>query len=229
MNRIAEETPKISVNKLGEYIVASPLRQRRILEQLKYPEESKYGSTSHYDARKAIIRYLCGGFNDKAIHLCIKKLEKAIPKSDHQRNMNLASIDALNKVLNSDAIDKNISFAAYEGTNPKIDINGVSISVNPDVVVFSSNRNGISFGALKIHLSKSFTLTEESSKYVAAMLYYFMDNTNCHGITHPLKATNCISYDVFTNRSVVCPNSTKRRISDIEACCANIASIWDGI
>lgn len=229
MNRIVEETPKISVNKLGEYIVASPLRQRRILEQLKYPEESKYGSTAHYDARKAIIRYLCSGFKDKAINLCIKKLEKAVPKSEYQKNMFLASIEALNNVLNSDSIDKNLSFAAYNGDNPKIEINGVSISVNPDVVVLSSNRNGISFGALKIHLSKSFTLTEESSKYVAALLYYFMDNTSCHGITHPLKASNCISYDAFTDRAIVCPNSTKRRIGDIEACCANIASIWDGI
>lgn len=225
---IVTAKPKMTVNKLGEYLVASPTRQRRILEQLKYPKENKFGAVAHSDAREAIKQYFIKGFDENVIKNCIESLESKIPANDYQAIMNAASIEALEAVLSCEIINSDFEYHPYIGSNPKLDIKGVELSIYPDLIVKCKSKGTIQFGGLKLHLSKSSSITEEGNKYEAALIYKFLDE-NREGEIAELKAACCISYDIFQNTFIECPKSVKIRLDNIEAGCLNIVAIWDSI
>ena len=85
MNRVINE-PHISVNKLGEYLVATPSRQRKILEILKYPKDEGGGwGHVHSEARLAIKRYFVNNLDESYIKRCIKSIRKKIGTRDEKK------------------------------------------------------------------------------------------------------------------------------------------------
>ncbi len=221
-------TPKMTVNKLGEYIVANPKRQRRILEQLKYPQENKFGPMAHQEAREAIKQYFVNNFDETYIHDCIAELHAKTATNDFQQALIDSSIEGLQFVLESETINENLEYELYSGANPKLNINGVEISVYPDLIVRSKVRGKEYYGALKLHLSKNSALTEEGNKYIAAMLHKF-GASHIESGTNPIRTENFISYDIFKDAFIECPRSIVTRMDHIEACCLNIVAIWASI
>lgn len=82
-----EKKPKMTVNKLGEFLTANPARQRKILELLKYPKDNKFASTSYSEAREAIKKYLLSGFEEQIILDSISALSGKEASSDYQLGM----------------------------------------------------------------------------------------------------------------------------------------------
>lgn len=223
--------PKMTVNKLGEFLVANPKRQRRILEQLKYPKENAFGFTPYGDVRETIKKYFVSGFDEQIINDYILLLEKKSEDpglGDWNRGIINSSIEALENVLDSENLNTEFIYEEYKGGNPKVLIHGVEISINPDLIVTSEKRGKNCIGALKIHISKNSSSNEDGSKYVATLLNDFViahlqtENNVC-------KNENSISYDVFNRTFVESPKSFKRRMEDIYAGCMNIKAIWDSI
>ena len=221
------QPPKMSVNKLGEFLVATPKRQRSILKSLKYPGENKFRFTGYNDARKAIKEYILGNFDEEILLEYIEKLE--IIPDEEKDNFTDSSILALTTVLESNKLpDSGFTFLPYEGMNPKLEIEGVEVSVYPDFVVHSETVKGEYCGAAKIHISKAGHFGEEGGKYISTMIYDFTGKyIDKSGRT--LRNTNCISYDVFSDSLIECPKSISRRWVEIEAGCKNIVAIWDSI
>lgn len=227
---MTKNTPKMTVNKLGEFLTANPARQRRILEQLKYPKENKFGATSYTEAREAIKNYFLSDFNEQVILDCIAELEAKDAPNDYQSGMISSSIEALECVLNSQEISRfnDAEFYPYEGSNKKMNIQGVEVSVYPDLMLKTQSRNSSYLGSLKIHLSKSGTLSEMGAKYVAVMLYSFIEQNELQeGLK--MRPDNNVSFDVFTDLIMPCPNGVKMRWNEIESGCLNIMAIWDTI
>lgn len=222
--------PKITVNKLGEFLVAPPKRQRRILEQLKYPKENAFGLV-YGDVREIIKKYFISDFDEKILERGIKLNSSKLKdkkSSDWQKNVAIASIEALKKVNDFYFDISNITFEEYTGKNPKVIIHGVEISIMPDLIVRSSTKTKELIGSLKLHISKNSKSDENACLYVAALLHnYSIDQLQETGIT--AKNENSISYDVFKEIFVESPKSFKRRMDDIEAGCMNIKAIWDTI
>jgi hypothetical protein len=219
--------PKITVNKLGEFLTATPRRQRKILEAIKYPSENKFMFTGYNEARRAIKEYVLNDFDENILLNCINEFEE---KPEEERdNFTDSTINALTIILESNEItDTGFTFLPYDGENPKLLIEGVEVSVNPDFIVHSATARGEYIGAAKFHLSKSGHYGEEGGKYISAILYAFAEeHINLNGRT--LRNTNCVSYDVFTDTLIECPNSIVRRWQDIQAGCQNIVAIWDSI
>lgn len=50
--------PRISVNKLAEYMVSKAARQRKLLRDRKYPDEDFNMGMYHREASEAVSRYL---------------------------------------------------------------------------------------------------------------------------------------------------------------------------
>lgn len=226
----AQEKPKITVNKLGEFLTATPKRQRRILEQIKYPQDNKFSAIAHGEAREAIKQYLINGFDENIISDCIESLTGKLGGTDHQKKMDSASVDLLNLVLKSENLDKDsFTYEAYTGNNPKFHIEGVEVSVYPDIVVKSSSRGKDHIGGLKIHLVKNDNLTGESGQYVAAILNRFAGGLVTDDETETSRPDHSISYDVFTDSFIDCPTSVVRRWENIAAGCMNIHDMWDSI
>ena len=221
------DQPKITVNKLGEFLVSSPKRQRSILEALKYPSDNKFLFTGYNDARKAINDYIINDFDERILIDMIEKLESLV--GDEKDNFTDSSIKALTIVLESNTLsDSGFTFLPYDGDNPKMTIEGVEISVYPDFIVNYESRGNEYIGAAKVHLSRSGRFGDEGAKYISTILSKFtQDHIDKSGRT--VKNTACVSYDVFTDSLIDCPKSIVRRWQDIEAGCKNIVAIWDSI
>lgn len=223
--------PKITVNKLGEFLVAPASRQRSILKQIKYPRESKYGVAPYGDVKEAMRKYFVSNFDEKHIVKEIKnqKLKlKSTNISDWSKSVVGSSLEALDMVLNFDFPCDGLTFEHYAGANPKVIIHGVEVSINPDLVVYSSTKVKNYVGALKFHVSKNSKSDENACAYVSSLLHnYSSDQLSSAKLT--AKNQNSISYDVFKDIFMESPKSFKRKMDDIEAGCMNIKAIWDSI
>jgi len=225
--RTNNSKPRMTVNKLGEFLTASPKKQRSILTALKYPGENKFRFTGYNEARRAIKNYLLNGCDNQILLDCIIALEAK--DEDEKDNFTDSSIEALTKVLESDKLDvEGFTYLPYEGDNPKLNIRGVEVSVYPDFIFHSESRGNEFTGAGKIHLSKDGYFGEEGGKYITTMIYSFVEN-HVDLADRSIKHSNCISYDVFTDSIADCPRSIARRWQNIEAGCENITAIWDSI
>ena len=225
------ESPRLTVNTLGEYLVARPKRQRKILQQLKYPKENTFSASAYKEAREAIKSYFISGFEEEIIQNCNTALQSNLDsaRSDYHENMLNSQIEALEAVLDSDNIDDSFEYIKYEGENEKMEIEGVEISVYPDLIVRSKIRRQKYMGSMKIHLSKSGQINSDGGEYIAALLNKYTQEHIQIPNSFKLRSENSISYDVFSDSFVHCPNSCKRKLDDIVAGCQNIAAIWSTI
>lgn len=219
--------PKISLNKLGEYLQANPQRRKKIVSDAKNPKA--FIVTRYGDAREAIKNYFTSGFNEEVLNASIEAHETKDTASVFQEQDQALSIELLEVMLDLDLPDlSDFSVNTYEGANPKLDISGVDVSVNPDLIIRGDYRGQKVVGAIKLHISKSNQLDEEGAKNVATMLKEFVENhiaKDDEKVHLPL----CISVDTFGKSVGTAPKSFKRRMTHISSACEEIALWWDTV
>jgi hypothetical protein len=213
------------VNKLGEYLIATPARRRRIIFDAKYPQE--FITRRYLKAESAIKDFYLNAAKDERIILnAIKELQEYRPKNKHQLEVKNSCIDALSKFLklndNFAIVDGDKHY--YEGINKSATLNfaGTEISVRPEVLIF---ENGEICGAVKLYLSKSHPLSKDSGEYISTLIKSYLEEE--YDLT--IKARNCFVLDVFSNNIFIAPNAFKKRLNDIEAACEEISSRWPTI
>ena len=130
-------TPKISLNKLGEYLDATPARRRQIVKEQKEPQP--YVAARYKDAREAIVEYIESGMNDEEKLLdVINKLKSDISGSEFYIQDKQASAQAIEDFLDtSEQIDiDGLSAHAFEKKENSIMlVSGVNISIRPDIIL----------------------------------------------------------------------------------------------
>jgi hypothetical protein len=219
-------TPRISINKLGEYLVASPRRRRRILLDQKYPQTIV---TARYrEAEEAIIDFLVGkGEDDRILENAIRRIELGEARTDWEDTNQRICVEALTNFLDL-ADDLDLTHAARIWTEDAVDtlvLSGVSISVRP--TVFIQGRNAVgdpAVGAIKVHFSKSSPFTRESGAYVAGGLRHYLFTTRPGG--PPAARALCIAIDVSSRRVYTAPRAYKQRLGDVEVGCEEISRGW---
>lgn len=217
--------PRISVNKLGEYMIASPLRRRRIAADQKRPRE--FIVTRYRDAVAAMVEFLAaGGNSDRIITRAIADLEAKPVSTDFQLQDRDLSVEALESFLDTvDQLDlSGLTVRAGDSDAAPLLIGGVSVSVRPDIVVTGQNRNGGTVGCVKLYLSKSFPLNEAAGAYIGAVLTRFTEGYLADDATADYRL--CSVVDVFGQQVFTAPRAVQRRQNDIEAACEEIALLW---
>lgn len=209
------QTPKISVNKLGEYLNATPSRRSTILKDQKYP--SKFKTVRYKDARDTIVDFTKSGMSNETVVLNkIDELSRYVSNSefkDQDKRLSAISIETFLDI--SDDID--IDFQKYQiesvdnfSENHTM-ISGVSISIRPDILI-KNNDNGFVVGAMKLHFSKTTPLGDEGCKYVAtAMKSYLEENNPSSKIDNKM----CLVVDIPNKNVKHAPNAYKKRMKDI--------------
>lgn len=214
--------PRFSVNKLGEYLTSkSAHRRKRIIEEQKYPPA--YITTLYREVREAIIKYVIHNYDEDIINEAIESINKSTLKDTEKEN----SVLALKEILSADLPDlTGITKSRYKGRNPKLNEEGLDISVNPDVILKIGNK----VGAIKIHIIKTekSRLNDEASKLVGIMLHKFVQE-HVAGSKELADNSLCISIDCFGNSHDIAPKSTSRRWTNIHAACEEIVSRWDSL
>ncbi|HZX58978.1 MAG TPA: hypothetical protein VFE54_09635 [Mucilaginibacter sp.] len=223
VKRSTQQNPRISVNKLAEYLEANPTRRKKIVYDAKHPEP--FVTTRYKDAREYIKSYICGETDEDAILVRIDAFNTADADSDFQEQDNNLSAEVLELLLDTDISSwDGYEISSFEGENTLVNISGVDISVNPDLLVKQEKGGETKFGLIKLHLSKTNQLSEESQKIVAVMLLGF-----AHKIAEEYGTPEekmCMSFDIFKQHSECCPTAVKMRLRKIEAACEEIALWW---
>lgn len=229
------KTPKMSVNKLAEYMEANPSRRKKIVNDAKYPEP--FITTRYKDAREIAKSYLNGDINDTQVLKEIGKFERAaiaaakIPNNDFQVQDNQLSADALGLLLDTELPDlTGAKVETFNEPNKKVIIRGVAISIYPDLIIKKGGAGIINVGIIKLHFIKNFQLSDESQKIVSVMLSeyarkYVINPSKNEVVNNKL----CFSVDIFKQQFVECPSSVKMRLKKVEDACEEIALWWDSL
>lgn len=217
--------PKISLNKLGEYLNATPQRRRRIVYDAKHP--SNFIVTRYTDVRDAIKQYFISNYESSIIEDSIESHNAKVCTTDFQENDKITSIEALELILDAELPDlSDYVITPYNGANQKVVISGVDVSVNPDLVIRGSHKGKDVVGVIKLHISKNNQLGKEGLQYVTTVLKSFTE-TNISNKTEVVKSDLCISIDTFGQVYEIAPASFKKRMADITSACEEIALWWD--
>ncbi|MPT52922.1 hypothetical protein [Delftia sp.] len=212
--------PKISLNKLGEYMNATPARRRRIIEDQIAPKE--FIATRYFDARENIVDCIAGKISEDQLTQLAEDLRNKEYDSKFTTQDKNLSADAIDSFLEiSDQIPENYKFEKVAASEKsRLEISGVDVSIRPDAYIKNDNDEVV--GALKLHFPKSNPLTTASGEYVATALKTFVEEDTKNPIDHKL----CIVVDVPSSSVISAPKAGKKRMIDIEAACEEIAAQW---
>ena len=217
----------MSVNKLGEYMVASPSRRERIIADQKNPQPVR---TNVYDeAQKIATRFIVSGDkNGDYLDREIERLSGDDSGSTWQTQSNMLCADAIaafKEIVDAFASD-GLTLQYGDLSASKLHIGGIEVSVRPEVVVTRANRFGDQcVGAVKLHFPKTHHLGKKGGEYVASTVHQFVTEhpptpgKPDFGLCYVMDVSAC---DVFT-----APRAYKRRRADIAAACREIARAWD--
>jgi len=214
---------RISVNKLGEYLNASPARRRRIVKDQKEP--SAYITSRYGDARQEIVSFLEGGMVDEdALASTAAHLRQA-PGSDFIRQDKANSADAIEDFLETaDQLNfDGLTVQAMDPTTPaNMEIANVTVSVRPEALL-RDEVTGAVVGAVKLHFPKSFPLTDKAPDYVATALREYLAQTYDANAVDPKR---CYVVDIPTHTVTCATKASKKKMSDVEAACEEINARW---
>lgn len=218
-------SPRISVNKLGEYLLANPVRRRRIISDQKYPAD--FIVARYRDAVDPIVRFLSSDSRDEQIiSEAIDRLASRPVATDWQDQDRALSIEALESFLScADQLPADgVAYSAGDADPERLTFAGVEVSVRPELLLTRSTPNGAQVGAFKIYVVKSFALTDDSAPYIGAVLQQFAtDHLTPRGMPD---YRLCGVLDVFTGRVFMAPRAYRNRLSHVEAACEEIARAW---
>lgn len=223
---LAPGTPRISVNKLGEYLVVGPGRRHRILHDAKFPPD--FIRPVYRTATEVIAAFIAGGMSDiAALERAMEALGNETPNTVwDQRRIN-SNIDALETFANMiDAID-------LRGAAPELGAhqaallmrNGVAISVRPEVVLRGTRRGQSVVGGLKLHFPKANPLGPEASGFVSAAMAAHLQATQ----GDPVEPSLCGVVDVSSAQFFPGPTATRQRLRAVDDACTEIAARWPTI
>jgi hypothetical protein len=220
-------TPRISVNKLAEYMVATPARRRGIIRDQKVRREVVVAR--YQEVYSAIAEYLADSADVGPVYRRLDKLYSATAKSAWELQNNQLSAEALEWFLSFvDEIDlSQFETIRAAQTLPLMDVAGVGVSVKPSVLLRVPGTSRVA-GAVHIYLSKLFAFDDEAAAYAGAVVHQFVDTVLEHG-NHKVDPANSYVIDVFARRIHVGPRAYKRRRKDIEAACEEIAQRWAAV
>ena len=218
-------TPRISVNKLGEYLTATPARRRQIVKEQKYPPT--YQVIRYNDAEEAIAEFLLGNRDPSILDRHVKTLRRATPSSDYDAQRIELCIDAIEsfRELAPDLSLPGLRIKRSASDASQLRIGGVNVSVRPEVILGSASDEEGRTGLIKLYLSKSYSLDERSGLYVAAVARRYAEKYLDGAVDPDL----VLVVDVFAQAVFSAPKAVKRRFADVEAACEEISARWSTV
>lgn len=227
MSNVQQQTrknPRISVTKLGEYMTASVVRRRAIVRDQKRPRPvivARYNK-----ARRVIVEHLAGTADKHRLIDTIEALECQQPTSKWHAQDQMLSVEALDHFFDVQLPLDTWQVQRCPGNPPKLDVNGVAVSIRPDLLVRGTNRAGKAwYGAVKVHISKGFALNEAAAQYSATALHQWAEQ-HLATPTTPVNPRGCLVIDVFSQSVWTAPTAHQRRRAHLAAACEEIALRW---
>lgn len=196
--------PRMTFSALCEYLAATPVRQRSILKEQKYP------TPAVWSYRRAICQ-----LQDFAT--VGTPLKSGAPNlAPHEKEV----VD----ILIGNGWRVPAPTARKPNTHqPAFDLNGVELAVFPDLLLGAS---GHATGSLKFYFAKGKPLSPDVGQWMATLLHHYQTSILADASTDPRL---CIVYDVRKNTSHAAAKRKVRLVKNVEAACSMIAAAWPTI
>lgn len=220
----ARRTPRISVNKLGEYLTATPARRKRIIYEQKHPPT--FQVIRYREAERAIVDYLVGGQDEKILEKARTRLAATVPESEFEAQKVQLCTEALEAFEDClDMLDLDgLALTAGQSDPDQLEFAGVNVSVRPEIVLVGEDRGGPRVGCIKLYFGKTGPLDDRSGPYVSTVLAAFAErNLAAKG---RVDSRLVLTVDVFARKTFAAPKARARRLDDIAAACEEIAARW---
>lgn len=217
--------PKISVNKLGEFMTSTATRQKGIVRDQVADKPPGFKAFRYTEARAACSRYFIEGFNVSVLDEAIAIIDAKEELNKHDKNDKKVSIEALNelKLLDTSAY-KDFVFTRFEGPGA-MEIAGVDVKVNPDLIIRAIHKKKKVIGAVKFHLKKTQRLTPAGQEIVAIVVNKL--------IAEKIKAEDevakyelMLSIDLFNGGAIAAPKNQTQDWRSIESSCSIYSALW---
>ncbi len=220
--------PRISVNKMAQYVTSRATRQNQILRTAKFPPD--YITAYYREAAEAVARFLASDMTDFAIlDNAQNALSQKAATNVYETRRIGGNIDALETFAGMlDDINFGGATPALGATTaPHLTIKGVSISVRPEVTLHLQKKGEGLVGGIKLHFVKTEPLDAEQAGYITAMMCgYCKDHLWQKGAALP---DHCMVIDLASAQVYPGVKSTKARMKEVENACGQIASLWPSV
>ncbi|MCP3137267.1 hypothetical protein [Pyxidicoccus xibeiensis] len=219
------ELPRVSVNKLGEYLTATPARRKRIIYDQKHPPEQQY--LRYPEASHAITDFLCRGLDLSILRDHQRRFACSVPQTEFEAQRLQLCSEALERFADLVPwLDLNETIISAVGAEPPcLEMAGVTISVRPEVVLQRMDKHGNArVGLMKLYFAKHHPLDERSGQYIGTMLQRFAEQHLCQ--LGPCDHRLIQVVDVFAGTIFTAPRAHIRRLSDVVLACEEIAERW---
>lgn len=210
---------RISINKLAEYMVATPGRRRTIVKNQKKPAD--FIVAYYNEAEEIISKFIANEITEKQLWKEIAELERRPVSTDWDETRQSVCIAALDEFEN---LITDVELPQYDKvrgdrSQERLIISGIQISVRPEILLF---RDGNVVGAIKMVFNKTRTRGKDEIEYIGTVLLEYMREIYDKNINN----TDCYVIDIFAGKMDVAPKAFKKRMKDIEASCEEIRDTW---
>lgn len=224
-----KKPPRLSVNKLGEYMTARAGRQNKILFDAKHPQD--FIVAYYKDAAEVIAKAIVDGLQDiEPIETAIRRLGARNAETVFELRRINGNIDALETFLDmmGDINLKGVEARLGSHQANHLSIHGVNISVRPEVTLHLEKRTGEPLvGGIKLHFPKTFPLPDDAAEYISTCVQLYCRD-HLHSIGTP-SHQHCYVIDVSQGKVFGGVKAIKSRMKDVEETCRQIATIWPTI
>jgi hypothetical protein len=221
------EIPKISVQKLAEYMASSQTRQRSILRDCKFQRKEQI--FQHSAAKRYISKYFDEAKSIEWLSSQAEKLNSLEPNTEYKRRKNRNDCNFLfSYVKNFPSYKLPPADVIVEKKNKTIKLNGVIITFNPDLLLKrdAKNKNYQEIGAVMIHHTKGLRNSDEIYRYQTALMFNILNLLN-NDSGYVANKKLCIVIDALRGNIICAPSASVRIFKEIQSACESIVGIWD--
>ena len=234
--RIGNETiyrePRISANHLAQFVVADAAKQETIVREAQRVLAVRVAN--YQPARLAVpLCHTAEGIDAAAVvSQSARMMEAASCGDSFEQKCNELSAAAFNNLA---PVASNIDCAGDRVRGPRrgfehLVIEGVRVSVQPEIVVAFAHRGAKKFGGVIFNFAKGEQASlqnggERTAGEYAAVLIFQMLAAHFGSRGGP-RPNNCIAVDVHRKCIFTCPPSHKTMLKNLEAACRNIVRQW---
>lgn len=216
--------PRLGIISLCEYQSASAVRRNTIIKNAK--EVPSYIVRRYNEAEDFLTHFLIAKGDSRFLMDHIHSLRNSYYDKQSDKDCAHSCADALegflqkgfwfNSFLDQFALECSLPYA-----HNKMIIKGVQVSIRPELILRAKDGRQ-QLGFVKLYFSKSKPLTQMMGELITCVgKHYYMEEYNM-----VFKENNCLVFDVFRGQLYAAPRAFKKRMSDVNASCSEIADRW---
>lgn len=224
--------PRMSANQIAQFVISDPSKQESIVREAMHVMAVRVAN--YQPARTAMPQcHSSNGIEPELVRIQAERMRNTVCADRFDAKCNELSAAAL---LKFSPIASQVDCAGQRIPTPRrgfdhLLIEGVRVSVQPEIVVSFAYRGSTKFGGVIFNFSKGDQSSFENGngKYhagdYAAALVFLMLGVHFGAAGGP-RSANCFAVDVYRGRVFETPGAHKTMLKNLEAACRNVARQW---